>query len=291
MKKTILSVLIIFALLSSAFCQEEAEQKEKDKPVRTPWSSGILIDQQTSVIPEVRTFESVIQHRFGSIQSDFSDLFGIYSPGANLRMGFNYVILKNVQIGYGLTKGQMYNDFNLKWTVFEQTRKNAIPVSVTLFGNVAISGNPDNAYATDYSFENRLSSFAQLIIGRKVSDAISLQTGASFTHYNWVDTGIDHDYLAWHIGGKLTFSPQSAIIFTFDLPLEVKIISEQREFLNHPKANLSIGYEVSTGTHAFQFFISTSTGIVPQDIVAYNQNDWMNGGFAFGFTMNRLWGF
>ncbi len=291
MKKTIFSILIVFSLLSSAFCQDEAEQKEKDKPVRSPWSSGILIDQQTSLIPEVKTFESVIQHRFGSIQSDFSDLFGIYSPGANLRLGFNYVILKNVQIGYGLTKGRMYNDFNLKWTPFEQTRENKVPVSITLYGNFAISGNSDNSYGLNYEFGDRLSSFSQLIIGRKVNDAISLQTAVSFSHYNWVGVGMDHDIIAWHLAGRYKFSDQSSIIFNYDLPLEIKIISEQREFTNHPKANLSIGYEVSTGTHAFQFFIATATGIVPQDIVSNNQSEWKNGGFAFGFTMNRLWGF
>lgn len=282
--------MVIF-LMSSAFCQEEAEQKEKDKPVRDPWSSGILIDQQTSFIPAAKTFESVIQHRFGSIQSSMTDVYGIFSPGANLRLGFNYVIFKNVQIGYGLTKGQMYNDFNLKWTVFEQTRENTVPVSVMLNGNFAISGNADDAYALDYSFGNRLSSFAQIVIGRKVSDAISLQTGASFTHYNWVDTGLDHDFIAAHVGGRIKVSPQSSILFNVDVPLEIEIISEQREFINHPLPNVSVGYEVSTGMHSFQVFIATANGIVPQDIAAKNHNNWKNGGFHVGFMMNRLWGF
>lgn len=291
MKKTIFSFVFIFALLASAFSQDEAEQKEKDKPVRDPWSNGMLIDQQTSFIPEARTFESVIQHRFGSIQSSMSDIYGIFSPGANLRLGFNYVILKNVQIGYGLTKANMYNDFNLKWTLLEQTRENKMPISVTLYGNFAISGNADNAFGLDYLFANRISSFAQLIVGRKVSDAISLQTAVSFSHYNWVNVGVDHDIIAWHLGGRVKFSPQSSLVFNFDLPLQVKIISEQREFTNHPKSNLSIGYEVSTGTHAFQFFLATAPGLIAQDIVANNKNEWKNGGLAFGFLINRFWGF
>ena len=99
MKKIILSTLIVFSLLSSVFCQEDADAKKADKPVRSPWSSGTLIDQQTSYIPEIHSFESVISHRFGNI-NDISDLYGIYSPGANLRLGFNYVILKNIQIRY-----------------------------------------------------------------------------------------------------------------------------------------------------------------------------------------------
>ena len=292
MKKIILSVIIIFSIMTSAYCQDEAEQKEKDKPVRTPWSSGTLIDQQTSFIPEAKTFETVIQHRFGSIQSSMSDVYGIFSPGANLRIGFNYVLFKNIQVGYGLTKKNMYNDFNLKWTLLEQTRENKVPISVTLYGNAAISGNADKTYGLEYMSAFRYSYFSQFIIGRKFCEAFSLQTAVSFSHYNWLPSrGMDHDIMAWHLGGRLKFSPQSSLIFNYDLPLQIKGLSEQLDFLNHPKANLSIGYEVSTGTHAFEFFITTATGIMPQDIVVYNQNKWENGGFAFGFLITRLWGF
>lgn len=292
MKKTILSLLLIFFTCVAVFAQdEEKQEKAKDKPVRFPWSSGILIDQQTAYIPTVKTFESLIQHRFGSIQSSMSDLYGIYSPGANLRLGFNYVILKNVQIGYGLTKENMYSDFNVKWTIFEQTRANKVPVSITLYGNMAISGNADRAYGLNYTFGNRMSYFSQLIVGRKVSDAISVQTAISFTHYNAVDASMDHDVIAWHFGGRIKFSPQSSIVFNYDLPLQIKAISEQRDFINPPKSNLSFGYEVSTSTHAFQVFLATATGIVPQDIAMYNQNDWKLGGFSVGFVITRLWSF
>ena len=130
-----------------------------------------------------------------------------------------------------------------------------------------------------------------IILGRKISDAISIQTALSFTHYNSVGSLIDHDIIAWHFGGRFKVSPQSAVVFNYDVPLKIKSISEQQEFIDYPKANLSIGFEVSTSTHAFQFFIATSTGIVPQDIVMYNQNDWKDGDFALGFVITRLWNF
>ena len=292
MKKIILSSLIIFSLLSSAYCQDDAEKKEKDKPVRAAWGSGILIDQQTSDIPDAHTFESVIQHRFGSIKSDMSDIYGIFAPGANLKMGFNYVVCNNVQIGYGLTKGSMYNEFSLKWNVFEQTRKNKMPVSITLFANTAISGNPDKYFGDDYQFVSRASYFSQLIIGRKFCDEFSLQAGLSFSHYNFLPSpDMDHDIMAVHVGGRVKFSPQSSLVFNYDLPLKLDILSEQGLYPNHSRSNLSIGYEVSTGTHAFQFFVTTSAGIVPQDIVVFNRNDWTDGAFQFGFAITRLWGF
>lgn len=291
MKRKIFSFLIIFTFLSASFGQEaEKQEDKKDTPVYLPWNSGTLIDQQTSYIPDVKTFESLIQHRFGSIQSSMSDLYGIYSPGANLRMGFNYVILKNVQIGYGLTKVRMYNDFNIKWTVFEQTVKNKIPVSITLFGNATINGKADDSFGLNYAFGNRASYFSQLIIGRKISDVFSVQAGVSFTHFNFATVGMDHDVVALHFGGKFQFSPQSSIIINYDHPLEIQSISGQRVVPSYT-SNLSFGLEVSTGTHSFQVFLTAATGILPQHIVMYNKNDWTDGSFAVGFVMTRLWGF
>src|SRR5210317_916920 len=204
MKKYItLFILSVFVLQS--FAQEETEKAE-DKPVRSPFESGLLIDNQTSVIPVKNTLEMVIQHKFGTMTNGISDLFGIYAPGANIRLGLNYVILNNLQIGLGATKTNMYTDFNAKWTILEQTRRNSVPFALTLYGVAAINGKDADQLGTgkvvdtkgqtmpvDIAFNDRISYFSQLIIGRKFSDWLSLQVGASFTHYNMVDWDYDHD--------------------------------------------------------------------------------------------------
>jgi hypothetical protein len=59
------------------FAQEE---EEVDKPVRFPFASGYLIDNQTTLVPVPGTLEFVMQHKFGSIENGMSDFFGIYSP-------------------------------------------------------------------------------------------------------------------------------------------------------------------------------------------------------------------
>ena len=121
MKKYIL-FLLLTVLAFDTFAQEETE-KVVDKPVRSPFESGYLIDNQTTVVPVEGTLEYVIQHKFGTMNNGISDLYGIYSPGANIRLGINYVLVKKVQIGIGATKKHMYTDFNVKWAILEQTRE------------------------------------------------------------------------------------------------------------------------------------------------------------------------
>ncbi|NQU84491.1 MAG: hypothetical protein HQ541_01900 [Mariniphaga sp.] len=288
MKKYILIIICFVLAFTSVFAQEE-----KDKtPVSEPFASGYLIDHQTSYIPDVKTLEFVIQHKFGNMTNGVSDLWGIYSPGANVRMGLNYVIRKNFQVGIGQTKKNMYTDFNAKWTIFEQTKSNSMPVAVTLFGSMAIDGRDDAAFGTSGAeINDRFSYFSQIIVGRKFTDWLSLQAAASFTHYNLVGPQSDHDKVGIHFDGRVKFSPQSSLIFNYDIPLKIKEISEQIEWIDHPKPNLSVGIEIATYTHAFQIYVGTADGIIPQDVIMNNQNDWTDKGLAIGFTITRLWMF
>jgi len=302
MKKYILSVIVLAIACSISFAQDEETTSE---PIYGLFESGILIDQQTGVVYDERTLEFIIQHKFGNMDNGISDLWGIYAPGANVRLALNYVPINNLQLGAGITKKNMYTDLNAKYTIFEQTTDNSIPVAVTLYGVAAIDGRDASTLETgqvvdtqgesgtpvDISFGDRLSYFSQLIIGRKFSDRFSLQAGASFTHYNMVGMEYDHDVVGAHLGGRFKFSNQSSIIFNYDLPLKIKSISEQTDWDTFAKPNLSIGLEIATFTHAFQIYAGSANGILPQDMMLYNQNSWSNGGPAFGFTITRLWMF
>lgn len=292
MKKIVFGILIVFFGLNLVVAQDAETEKPKDKPVRSPFESGVLIDNQTSVIPTKGTLEMLIQHRFGKMNNGIKDVWGIYAPGANIRMGFNYTVYKNVQIGYGFTKKNMYSDFSVKWTILEQTRKNTIPVAVTVYGNMAIDGRNEDVFGVNYKFSNRMSYFSQLLVGRKFTDWLTLQGSGSFTHYNAVDTSMNHDVIGIGIIGRIKFSAQSSIIVQYDSPLKIKAISEQGEF-EVAKSNFAFGYEVATSTHAFQIYVTTADGIVPQNIYMYNTNNWKHGvtDLMFGFTITRLWSF
>lgn len=290
MKKYIIGFLLMFCGTTLLLAQEESSVPEKDLPVRAPFESGILIDQQTSQIPTAKTLEMLIQHRFGTVDQGIKDVYGIYSS-ANIRLGLNYSLLNNLMIGYGLTRTNMYSDFQVKYNLLQQTRKNTIPVSVTLYGNMAINGSKEQSFGTEYKFTNRLLYFGQVIVGRKFNDVLSLQVHGSFTHYNSVDSLSNHDVIGVGFNGRIKFSPQSSFIFQVDAPLKIQAISEQKDF-DVAEPNVGIGYEVSTSTHAFQIFISNTNGILNQHSYMYNKSDWKNiENWRFGFVMTRLWGF
>lgn len=308
MKKNIIFILIFSFVSVMVFAQQEttdtAGAKEKDYPATGAFESGTLIDAQTTVIPDVKTLEFLIQHKFGTVENGSSNLWGVYGS-SNIRLGLNYVAAKNFQIGAGITKHYMMTDLNAKWTFLKQTRKNSIPLSVAVFGNVAIdgrsasvineSGNMRVAYHDalphSYKFDDRFSYFSQLIVSRKFNDHISLQAGASFTHYNAVGTEYDHDKFGVHFNGRFKVTNQGSIIFNYDQPLKIKRISEQIAWANPPKPNLAFGYEISTGTHVFQIYMGSTSSILPQDNMMWNQNDWQNKGWSLGFVITRLWGF
>lgn len=280
--------------------EEEAPKKVKDRPVTEMFGSGILIDEQTSVIPDKKTLEMHIQHRFGLIKDNgISDLFGIYAPSANTRMGLNYSILDNLMVGYGITRKNMYSDFQVKWAILRQTRKNTIPLSVVVYANMAIDGRNKSVFegTEEYQFANRLAYFTQLIVGRKFTDWFSLEVHASLTHYNAVQAneanvdGYDHDVFGFGGHARFRFSPQSSIIISYSKPVPIGSLSDNTYPRNTFYSNFCIGYEVATATHAFQVFAGTANGIIPQDIYMYNNSDWTNGEFRFGFNITRMWGF
>ncbi len=305
MKNYILFILLAVIPLTAVFAQDEDEPvKVKDKPVRSPFASGYLIDNQTTLIPVKGTLEFAIQHKFGTVQNGKSDFFGIYAPAANIRLALNYVPFTNLQTGIGLSKEKMYTDLNLKWTILEQTRANTIPVAVALYGVLAVDGRNINSFGArkvwhsgegkeefDINFADRLSYFSQLIIGRKFSEWLSLQTGASFTHYNMVDPKYDHDKIGVHFNGRVNFSPQSSVIFSYDVPLKIQKISEQLNVPEHHNPVLSFGIEIATSTHAFQIYMGNAGGVIPQDIMMWNDRKISLDNMAFGFTITRLWNF
>ncbi|MDO9512568.1 MAG: DUF5777 family beta-barrel protein [Bacteroidales bacterium] len=289
MKRIILILSFFILPLSYILAQDEAETQSV--PVRAPFESGVLIDNQTVQIPTKGTLEFLIHHRFGIVDNGITDLFGIYAPGANVRLGLNYSLRDNLVVGFGTTKNKKMQDFQWKWLIFEQTRDYKFPVSLAYYGNFAIDGRSDDAFGISYKFANRFSFFNQLIFSHRINDMISIQVSPSYTHYNIADSVSDHDKIGVSFSGRVKISPQSSIMIQADIPLKIKGISEQLEFTNPSKPNFGIGWEISTSTHAFQIYAGSAAGILPQEIMMNNQNNFFDGDFMIGFTITRLWSF
>ncbi len=288
MKRILIVMLALVLVFNYSFAQDEQEQP-KDKPVSEAFSSGYLIDNQTTFIQYPKTLEMSIHHKFGTLENGKTDVWGVYNS-ANIRLALDYVIIENLQVGYGLTRTDMVHDFNVKYTILQQTRKNTIPVSLGVYGNLGISGVPEEQLGLESNFGDRMSMFGQVMIGRKFNDRITLQAAASFSHFNMADTSkFDYDRVGLHLAGRIKLTTQGSFIFNYDQPLKVLQLSNHEDVDLHP--NISFGWEIATATHTFQIYCGYSKEILPQYYMMRERKEFAFDQFNIGFTITRMWNF
>lgn len=279
-KKLALLILAVLVVFSTVNAQEVVEEEEDHRAIRPPFESSWLIDNQTTVVPPAKTLQFDIQHRFGIVENGFEDLFGFFAP-SNIRFGLTYTVIENISVGFGSTKNQRLQDFNVKYAVIKQTRSNKIPVSVTYFGNTILDSRNEDFF---FNTSDRFSFFHQVIISRKFTNALSVQVAPSFSHFNLMEPTMNNDHLAISSGLRYKLSSQSSVMVNYDQPIT------EHDFGN-PHPNISFGLEVSTGSHSFQIFAGNYQSLVPQYNHVFNTNDFQDGDFLIGFNITRLWNF
>ncbi len=304
-----ISMVISFLLVTSTIFSQELEtsvEKEPRKAVKNTFESVWLIDNQTVMVPIKGTLEFDISHRFGKVNKDGEfDLFGLFAP-SNIRMGFSYAPINNLNIGLGLTKERTIVDGSIKYAILKQTADSwAIPVSVTYYGNMSydLKEDPDKAL---YKYEtDRLRFFNQLIIARKITDKFSVQVAPSLSHQNSVygyfegdsiktiANEMEFDHIAIAISGRYKITSSIALMVNYDQPIT-------QHTTNNPNPNFSFGFEFGTSGHSFQLFAGNYSFLNPQRNNIFNKNnpfEYKNannetvkgGNFIIGFNITRLW--
>ncbi len=243
---------------------------------RAAFESTSLIENQTNRVYSKGTIEMIMNHRFGLVTGT-NDLIGIWAP-ANIRLAVNYSITDRITVGFGTTKDNRLQDFSLKVALLRQTVDGKMPVSVTYYGNWAISALPKENF---YHTSDRWSFFNQIIIAKRISKTFSLQLAPSYSHYNVVDAPMHNDLFAIQFGGRAKIASDISILLDVNQPITSQEIA--------PKSGFSIGTEFSTVGHSFQIFVSNYRGIINQQSNMLNQNDFFEGDFAIGFNISRTW--
>jgi len=284
--------------------KEEVTAIRKVKPVKNTFASIWLGDNQTVMVPVKKTFEMDIMHRFGTMGNGYEDFYGLFAS-SNIKLGFNYVPINNLLVGISLAKSFMTLQGYAKYSLVQQT-KGQYPVSVSIYSDVAWDSRPGD----NYSYKaHEVMFFNQLMIARKITEKLSVQVSPSVTHINYVngyfkagktDAGADtniianerkHDHFAIAFLGRYKLTQGMSLIVNYDQPIT-------KHATDNPHPNLSIGLEVGTGSHAFQFFIANYSYLVPQRNNYFNQNDYKDGApwqpdnkFLIGFNITRLWNY
>jgi len=302
MKKSILFALLTGFVFSFTYAQDSTSVETPAFPVTT-FESNFLVDDQTTVVFDKKTLGFAIQHKFATMDDGISNLWGIYGAATNIRLAMDYVPIKNLQIGAGISKTHMITDLSAKYRILQQTSDNKVPVSLAVYGVIGMDGRGGSNFETgkvvdtkgetmpvSIEFTDKISYFSQVMVSRKFTEWLSIQGGASFTHYNMVAWDENHDLFGLHALGRIKISPQSSLTFNYNQPLKIESISEQNEMPDYTPT-IAVGWQISTFTHAFQIYVSNAPSMLPMENMMYNRAKFNKDGIAIGFTITRLWAF
>ncbi len=226
-----------------------------------------------------------ISHRFGQLNQGAENFFGL--DNATTRLGLDYGITKWLMIGLGHSTLNKENDGFLKARILSQ--KNAgMPVTLSYAGSVSVQTTkaPTLPAGDKWLFTNRLYYTNQVLIARKISNALSLQLMPTLVHYNLVDsTKFSNNTLAIGIGGRIKVSKRIAITGEY----YYRVTNADLFYSGQKTYNaLAIGVDIETGGHVFQMMLTNSPGITDRTFIGQTTDSWEKGALHFGFNISRV---
>ncbi len=228
-------------------------------------------------------FDFRISHRFGRVDAGFSEFFGL--DQATMHLGMEYGVTDWLMIGLGRGSWEKTFDGFLKFSLLRQSKgPKSIPVSVSLFSSLAMRTIDLPQPPGSSWFASRLATVNQLLIGRKFSEAFSLQLTPTWLHRNLVDYGFDpNDLLALGAGGRIKLAKR------ISFNAEYFLIAANQTYRNEEVFGpLTIGFDIETGGHVFQLLFSNSRSMIEKGFIGETTGRWSNGDVYFGFNLLRV---
>ncbi len=271
-------------------------KKEKEYVVST-FKSTRNINFHTSEILGRRCLDFRIQHRFAPLSTGANNAWGIDGP-ASLMLSLEYSHNGRWMVGISRSNIQKMSEAFFKWKILRQV-KHGFPFSVTYFGGLYYSATTNTSLGqTSPDFYNpkgagdRMSYVHELIIASKITPWLSLQVAPSYVHYNLVGTTIGmvkNDCIAVLGVVRAKYNKRQAIIFEYGYRTNTNYAAVGTNYYN----SMGIGWEVETGGHVFQLFLTNSTGIMENQYIMGTTGSWSKVGktpasIMIGFNITRI---
>jgi hypothetical protein len=157
-----------------------------------------------------------------------------------------------------------------------------MPITLSYVPTIALKTLKFEDPNRDNYFTSRLFYTHQLIIGRKFSEATSLQLMPTYSHRNLVQLASEpNDLLAVGIGGRQKLSKRISLNFEYYYQIpKYKLINTTN--------SLSVGFDIETGGHVFQLHFTNSQGMSERTFISETTGDWSKGDIFFGFNISRV---
>lgn len=276
--------LLFLALSTPVIAQDLLGKIGEDKPkkefITNAFKATRVINGQSMEFLGKGVLDFRILHRFGFVNSGVKNLFGL--DQASMRFGLDYGISRRIMVGLGRSNFSKELDVFAKYRpIWQASGPGGSPVSVVLVTGMTYSTVPW-AYPDRKNYiTSRMSFYNQIIIGRKFSNAFSLQLAPLFVHRNLIDSVKDsHDIYALGVGARLKLSNRVAFVVDYH-----PILYGRQDGTKDP---LSVGFDIETGGHVFQLHFSNATGMNERAFITETKGDFLRGDIRFGFNLSRV---
>jgi hypothetical protein len=279
---------IIFLFCSVLSLQPLAAQDSLDllaglapqkQPVTSAFKSPRVIMSHSIEMLKPGVLDFRILHRFGNINQGLGEFFGL--DQATIRLGLDYGIAQNLTIGIGRSNYKKELDGFLKYRPLQQsTGTGAFPFSLVLAGGTTINTSVWTGAEKQESFLNRLSFYGQLLLGRKFTEALTLQLSPTLVHRNLVPSKDPNDTYAIGTGGRIRLSRRVSLNTDYFFVINQ---NKSRDTYNP----LSVGFDIETGGHVFQLHFTNAIGMNERAFLTETTNRWRKGDIQFGFNISR----
>jgi hypothetical protein len=228
----------------------------------------------------------LIGHRFGRVNEGPKEFFGI--DNAKIRLGFEYGITDNLNIGFGRSTFQKVYDGFIKYKVLRQSKgKKKMPISMTLFASMAIISQDFADPSRENYFTSRMFYSYQVMIARKFSERLSFQLTPTIVHRNIVKTADDaNTVFALGAGGRVKLTGSLAINVEYYWVPPNQIVSQFDA--QNVYDSFSVGLDLETGGHVFQIHATNSRGLHEKAFVTETNGNWAAGDIHIGFNISRV---
>jgi hypothetical protein len=259
--------------------QDQKEAKEKTDIVTATFKTTRLINGQSIENVGRGILDVKISHRFGTLNSGAYNLFGL--DNASMRIGVDYGITDRLMVGVGRSTYEKQFDGFLKYRILRQsTGRKYMPISVSYAASVMLRTLDDPSSTVQKWYTDRLSFSHQLIIASKLNDYTSIQLMPTLVHYNSVPLAINpNDLYSLGLGFRERISKRVNLTGEYYYQ-----INKLDGYYN----SLSLGVDIETGGHVFQFHVSNSTGMTERTFINETAGTWGNGDIHFGFNIARV---
>lgn len=282
-----LTLAIFFLSMGFVFAQDdllnELDQSADSVEVVTATFKALQIcNMQSTKMPEKGEFYFLVTHRFGDLTKGLDNFFGF--DNALTKLGGIWGVTDWLSVSASRHTYHKIYETSVKYKIADQ-KTNGFPLSIVGYHTMDINSElKKDALLPGLKFNHRLAYTSQLLISRKFSEKFSMEVAPIYVHKNLYDAITDQKDL-FLVGGGARYKLTKRLSVNAEFAAKVNLPEGYVSVYQNP---LSIGMDLDTGGHVFQFVFSNSQPMNDVSLYSNTSGNWDGGGIYFGFNMYRV---